>query len=134
MAPLLAPGDVVTLEPYRGRRPRVGEVALLVVSERERFLHRIVARRGALFTLKGDRSRRADPASSASALPARAVAVGRGGREIKLTGGRARVIGWATAAVSRWEGALTADDRRPFVNRVAYALMALAARALGARL
>ena len=134
MAPLLAPGDVVTLEPYRDRRPRVGDVALLVVSDRDRFLHRVVVRRGSRYVLKGDRGRCADPAVPAAAVRARAVAVSRGGREVSLTGGWPRLVGWAIAAVSRLEGALTADERHPFVNRVAYALMAFAARALGSRL
>jgi hypothetical protein len=133
MAPLLAPGDVVTLAPYRGRRPRVGDVALLAVNDRERFLHRIVTRRNSLYILKGDRARRPDHAAPAAAVRAHVVKVSRGGRTIVLTGGWPRLVGWAVAAVSRLEGVLTADERHPFINRTAYALMSLAARTLGVR-
>ena len=85
MAPHLLDGDVVELEPFARRRPRLGDVVLVRLPAGYR-LHRVVWRplvdSRAAWRTKADHSRFCDPGVPAADVMATVVAIERDGGRI----------------------------------------------------
>jgi len=83
MAPFVRTGDVLTIEPLRGRRLSRGDV-VLSAPDRRLVAHRIVGWRGGRLRLRGDVA----PAEDAALAPADVLGVvtrvERGGRKVRL--------------------------------------------------
>jgi hypothetical protein len=61
MAPFIKDGDVIVVDPLRGRSPGLGDIVACICPERNRlFVHRIVNRREEKYLLQGDSVPEAD--------------------------------------------------------------------------
>lgn len=101
MAPFLRDGDVVTVSPLRGVRPGVGAVVAFVQpNARVLVVHRVLARRGAVYVIRGD----GVSASESEVVPlenllGRVTRVARNGRPVRFgLGAERRVIAWLSRA------------------------------------
>jgi hypothetical protein len=83
MSPVIRDGDVVTIEPCTGERLRPGDVALYS-TPRGLTLHRVLRRRAALLTVRGDALDSQGEFVSASAVLGRLASVCRAGRRVSL--------------------------------------------------
>jgi ribosomal protein S18 acetylase RimI-like enzyme len=102
MAPFVCDRDVLTIAPIGGREPRVGEVIAFVLPGTGRMaVHRVVARVGAGWLMRGDSCPEADGVVTLDAMVGRVVRVERGGRDVRL--GRGAEGAWI-AALNRGDG------------------------------
>jgi len=102
MRPFIRDGDVVTLAPLDGGVPRVGEVVAAVLPDPERLVvHRVVARRGDGWTIRGDACPRPDGVVGSADVLGRVVRVERGGRVVSRGATSAAALGATVAALSR---------------------------------
>jgi ribosomal protein S18 acetylase RimI-like enzyme len=99
MAPFIRDGDVVTIAPLNGRAPRVGEVVAFVQPARGRLaLHRVIARRGATWLIRGDNSPEPDGLIPRENILGVVTRMERDGRTVRLgLGGEGRLIAWLNA-------------------------------------
>ena len=111
MTPFIRDGDVVTLAPLTSE-PHVGDVVAIAFPGGRMAVHRLVARRGSGWLLRGDNCPQPDGVFPREALTARVVRVERGGRDVALG---VRRGGASVAALSRcgWLGSLNAAVRLP---------------------
>ena len=127
MVPLLRPGDVVWVEPVTPSALKRGD--LIVVQRQGTWVtHRLVARQGGKWQVKGDNLRHPDPPVTDEAVLGRVVAIERDGLRIDLRELRwqllNRVLGWigwvevcSFAMAQRWKHRLF-RGRVPPVLRV----------------
>ena len=121
MAPFIRDGDVITVSPFRGARPGIGEVvAFTRPGEGNLVVHRIVARQGADLLVQGDSVPEcADGIIPAENLRGRVSRVERDGRDVWLGLGPER---YAIAWLSRTRrlvplGGWLASWLRPLLRR-----------------
>jgi len=82
MTPFIRDGDVVTFEPLRAA-PEVGQVVAVALPAGGRMaVHRVVARRGERWVVRGDNCAEADGEFGPESFVGRVVRVERGGREV----------------------------------------------------
>lgn len=95
MAPFIRDRDVVTIAPITGVEPRVGDVVAFTLSESGRFaIHRVVARIGEGWLMRGDSAPQADAVVTREQLIGRVVRVERDGRDVHVgLGGERAWIG-----------------------------------------
>ena len=90
MHPLIRDHDYLHVEPVD--RIRVGDI-VLVLAERGLTAHRVVASRDGMIVTRGDNAPAADDAVPRSKVLGKVTAVIREGREVKVRGLRAWMIG-----------------------------------------
>jgi hypothetical protein len=99
MRPFIPDGSVVTVAPLAGP-VHVGDV-VLTIADGGLILHRVLEtpmRGGQRFVrTRGDARSGSDPLLPQSAILGRAIELTLGGRAIRLTTWRARLVGWAAA-------------------------------------
>ncbi len=62
MQPTLKAGDLLIVEPYRGQRPRLGDVVVFSTGpERRLITHRLLSRKGDTWRARGDNNSLVDP-------------------------------------------------------------------------
>jgi signal peptidase I len=94
MSPFIRHGDVVALEPLRGRLPALGEVVALTPGGRL-LVHRVVGWQRGQVLCRGDVAKGADPAVSPDDVLGRVTRVERRGRHVRLGLGIERLaIAW----------------------------------------
>lgn len=85
MTPFIKQGDLVTLSPYTGSRPRLGDVAAFFFPGTEKLtIHRVVGKKENGYLLKGDNATAIDGVIPPENILARVKKVEREGREIRL--------------------------------------------------
>ncbi len=85
MTPFIKQGDLVTLSPYAGSSPRLGDVAAFLFPGTEKLaIHRVVGRRENGYLLKGDNANAFDGVIPPENILARVKKVEREGKEIRL--------------------------------------------------
>ncbi len=118
MSPFIKDGDVVTVRPLAGARPRTGDiVAFLHPATGKAAVHRIVGECSGLFSLKGDNTPGADGALSLDEILGTVCRIERSGKSVLLGRRPGRAV---IASLSR-SGLLTkalgavrkASSRRP---------------------
>jgi SOS-response transcriptional repressor LexA len=90
MHPLIRDHDYLHVEPVD--RIRVGDI-VLVLAERGLTAHRVIACRDGMVVTRGDNAPAADEAAPRSKVLGKVTSVIRGGRQVKVRGVRAWVIG-----------------------------------------
>ncbi len=103
MRPLLRPGDLLLIVPYRGTRVRRGDVVVFSPpGEKGLITHRIVSGRENTWRTRGDNNSRVDSWSlAAENIIGRVTHVQRGARPRRLaSGGVGRVYGLLTRSVN----------------------------------
>ena len=100
MSPFIRDNDVLTIVPMNTQAPRVGEVIALTLPGSGRLaIHRIVARAGTGWLVRGDNCPKTDGVVARENIIGRVVCVERRGREVRLgLGAEARLIGWLQRA------------------------------------
>lgn len=92
MAPFIRDKDVVTIAPLHGQEPRLGEVIAFIQADTGRLtVHRVTARSGAGWVVRGDNSPEANGVVMRGEIVVRVVRVERAGRGLRLclgVGGR----------------------------------------------
>jgi signal peptidase I len=84
MTPFIKQGDLVTLSPYSGSTPRLGDVAAFFFPGTEKLtIHRVVGKKGNGYLLKGDNATAIDGVIPRENILARVKKVERGGKEIR---------------------------------------------------
>jgi len=101
MRPLLAPGAVLVVKPCAPADLRVGDIVVARSSAGRVVAHRLVARHGDVFVLRGDALGADDPPVGPTDILGRAVAFRRGGVTLDLDTKAARVVGGLLARASR---------------------------------
>ncbi len=85
MTPFIKQGDLVTLSPYSGSRPRLGDVAAFFQPGTEKLtIHRVVGIKENGYLLKGDNATTFDGVIPLENILARVKKVERGEREVRL--------------------------------------------------
>ena len=85
MTPFIKDGDLVTLSPYTGPPPRLGEVVAFFFPGTEKLtIHRVVGKKENGYLLKGDNATAIDGVIPLENILARVQKVERGGSEIRL--------------------------------------------------
>jgi hypothetical protein len=85
MSPFIKDGDVVTVRPLAGARPRTGDVvAFLHPATGRAAVHRVVRERSGLFSLKGDNTPNADGALSLEQILGTVCCIERSGKPVHL--------------------------------------------------
>jgi signal peptidase I len=85
MIPLIRDGDAVTVGPFAGAEPKVGDVVAFADPEGDRLrIHRIVKAGDGTFLLKGDHDPGGDGLFFREAILGRVSRVERGGRAVRL--------------------------------------------------
>jgi hypothetical protein len=85
MSPFIKDGDVVTVRPLAGARPRTGDiVAFLHPATGKAAVHRVVRERAGLFSLKGDNAPGADGVLSLGQILGTVCRIERPGEKIHL--------------------------------------------------
>jgi signal peptidase len=104
MSPFIKDGDVVTVRPLGGARPRTGDiVAFLHPATGKAAVHRIVRETAGLFSLKGDNLPDGDGPLSLGQILGTVCRVERAGKNVRLGRGGGRAL---IASLSR-SGLLT---------------------------
>ena len=99
MSPFLKDGDIITVAPLAGRRPRPGEVvAFLHPGTGKAAVHRIVRRKDGFYSVRGDNTDAPDGLLRADRILGVVTRVERGGRTV---GGTGRAASAAVALLSR---------------------------------
>ena len=108
MAPLILPGDFITLEPVAGHQLRRGDLVILLRDE-EWITHRLVARTQTGWLTKGDNRRRLDAPVAEGQLIGLVKAIERQGRIRDMTSRYWRFanrflgwLSWVEACVFQW--------------------------------
>jgi phage repressor protein C with HTH and peptisase S24 domain len=101
MSPCIQDGDVILVAPLPlGASARLGQVVAFVHSgTRQLAVHRVVAKRGGSFLLKGDNSSLADGLFPAASILGYVVTVERDGQEVRIGLGPERLL---IAFLTRW--------------------------------
>jgi hypothetical protein len=85
MAPFIKPGDQLVIEPIGKRKPSIGEIVALSLSESGSYrVHRIVRRMEQGFMVKGDNLLQADGIVTFEWILGRVKEVSRRGKKIRL--------------------------------------------------
>lgn len=106
MHPAIRHGDVVTVAPLAGRRPRTGDVVAFVHPETGGVrLHRVVSAEGGRYVLKGDNALGTDPPVGGDGILGLVVGLERGGRRRRL-------------GPAPWSAALARLSRTPWFTRL----------------
>ncbi len=96
MSPFIRDEDVLTIAPMHARALRVGEVVAFVQPDTGRLaIHRIIARMGADWLVRGDNCLAADGVVARESIIGRVTRVERQGRVVRFgLGGEMRVLAW----------------------------------------
>jgi hypothetical protein len=93
MSPFIKDGDVITVSPLAGARPRLGEVVAFQRNGSDALVvHRVVGWRGDSIAIQGDFLPAADDIVPRSRILGRVKRVERGGREVRLGLGPERAV------------------------------------------
>jgi hypothetical protein len=85
MTPFVKDGDVITVSPFAGASPRMGDVVAFIRPETEKLLvHRIVGKSGDSYLIKGDSVHDEDDHVREVNVLGRVVAVERNGQRVRL--------------------------------------------------
>jgi hypothetical protein len=85
MTPFVKDGDVVTVAPFSGASPRLGEVVAFIRPETGKLVvHRIVGKSGDSYLIKGDNVHDEDERIREVNVLGRVVAVERNGQRVRL--------------------------------------------------
>jgi len=85
MTPFIKQGDLVTLSPYSGSEPHLGDVAAFFFPDTEKLIiHRVVGKKENGYLLKGDNATAIDGVIPLENILARVQKVERDGKEIRL--------------------------------------------------
>lgn len=100
MSPFIRDDDVLTIVPVNSRAPRVGEVVAFTMPASGRLtIHRILARAGTGWLVRGDNCLETDGVVARENIIGRVVRVERQGRQVRLgVGAEARLIAWLQRA------------------------------------
>lgn len=99
MSPFIKDGDVITVAPLAGRRPRPGEiVAFLHPKTGHVAVHRVVRMDDGRFSIRGDNAHAPDGALTSERILGAVTRIERGGRKVRGTG---RAASAAVALLSR---------------------------------
>jgi ribosomal protein S18 acetylase RimI-like enzyme len=124
MAPFIRDRDVLTIAPLGGRDPRPGEVVAFTLPGSGRLaVHRVVARDGAGWLIRGDNCPKADGVVARDEMIGRVVRVERAGRDVRLGLGPERVC---VAALSRADALTKARALGRLPRRAAGSLLTCA--------
>jgi len=112
MAPFIRDEDVLTIAPMNGHAPHVGEVVAFVQPDTGRLaIHRVIARVGPRWLVRGDNCPEADGVVPRRAIFGVVIRVERQGHAVRLgLGAEARLIAWLqrghvlmrTVRIVRW--------------------------------
>ncbi len=96
MHPFIRDGDVLTVSPCRGKRPRPGDVvAFRHPASQKLVIHRLIARLGNSCLIRGDGASQADGLTPWENVIGAVSRVERGGRPVRLgLGPERRLIAW----------------------------------------
>lgn len=123
MTPFVRDGDVVTIVPMAGGEPHIGDVTAVALPGNGRMaVHRVIARSGAGWLVRGDNCSEADGVFTRDAFVGRVVRVERRGRDVRL----------GLGAQGAWVAALSRDGWLGRAKAVRWAPHRAAARALRA--
>lgn len=112
MFPAIRDGDIVTVAPLAGRRPRPGDLVAFVHPQSGGLrVHRVVGAEAGRLVLKGDNALGADPAVGLEAVLGLVVGLERGGRPRRL-GPAFLAAAAARLSRSRWYTRLVRRLRR----------------------
>lgn len=93
MAPFIRDGDVVTISPFRGRKPTLGDVVAFSHPQKGSLcVHRVVSRKFALYVTKGDNKCRDGEVVQEQSILGFVTRVERDGKDIFLGLGRERYL------------------------------------------
>lgn len=100
MSPFIRDNDVLTIAPMNGRAPRIGEVVAFVLLDTGRLaIHRIIARVGSGWLVRGDNSPKADGVVARQNILGVVTRVERNGHDVRLgLGAQAQLIAWLQRA------------------------------------
>ena len=117
MHPAIRDGDILTVAPAAGRRPRTGDIVAFVHPETGGVrVHRVVGRGAGRYVLKGDNALGADPAVGPEGILGFVVGLERDGRRRRL-GPAALSAALARLSRSSWFTRLARRIRRTFAGR-----------------
>lgn len=117
MHPAVRDGDILTVAPAAGRRPRAGDIVAFVHPGTGGVrVHRVVGLEAGRWVLKGDNALEADPAVGPDAILGFVVGLERGGRRRRL-GPAALAAATARLSRSAWFTRLARKARRTFTRR-----------------
>lgn len=103
MAPLIRDGDVLTVTPIEEREPRAGDVVAFVRPQDGRLaIHRVVARVGTGWLVRGDNTPRTDGVVRADDILGVVTRVEREGRDVRLGLGREAVVIAKLSRIGLW--------------------------------
>ncbi len=121
MVPFIRDDDVLTITPMNGRVPSVGEVVAFTLPDSGRLvIHRIVARAGTGWLVRGDNCPKPDGVVGCKNILGRVTRVEREGREVRLGLGReSRII----AALNRQNLLLTLKVWFNLLRRIAASVL-----------
>jgi len=93
MSPFIKDGDVVTVRPLAGARPRTGDiVAFLHPATGRAAVHRVVRERSGFFSLKGDNAPESDGVLSLDEILGTVCRIERSGKNVRLGRGPGRAV------------------------------------------
>lgn len=93
MSPCIKDGDILTVAPWSGRRPRIGDVVAYIHPASEKLVvHRIVGKRGNYYLIKGDNVLETDGFLPAESILAHVKKVERDGKEVHFGFGPERFL------------------------------------------
>ena len=118
MHPAIRDGDILTVAPAAGRRPRTGDIVAFVHPETGGLrVHRVVGAGAGRYVLKGDNALAADPAVGPEAIMGFVVGLERRGRRRRL-GPAFNAAAAARLSRSSWYTRLARRLRRTFARPV----------------
>ena len=93
MSPFVKDGDVLTVSPLGGAAPKLGEVVIFLhPSNRKPVVHRVVAKKGNAYLIKGDNSLAESHLLSKKDILGRLDSLERNGRRVFLGMGPERLL------------------------------------------
>jgi len=95
MHPLIENGDMITVSPLSGTLPRIGDVVAFIISSAGKdklIVHRVIARKGRCYLMKGDNMLRVDGLVHKSRILGYLTKVEREGKEVPFGLGLERYL------------------------------------------
>ena len=93
MAPFIKDGDIVTVSPLGGVLPRIGDVVIFVHPINQNVVvHRVVAKKGTAYRVKGDNSRGIDIPLPLDNILGRLIKLERNGKRVLFGQGPERLL------------------------------------------
>lgn len=93
MRPFIKDGDVITISPLSGSKPRLGDIAVFIRPQTGKIvIHRVVRKSGGSFLIKGDNVSQTDGFISLENILGRVTRIERNGRRLNIGMGPERLI------------------------------------------